>query len=127
MSSIAAALHQIGYLDTLAGQDTALHRLDPRAKLLATMAFVLAVVSFGKYEIAAMLPFAAFPLYLAAAGSIPLSFLARKLAIVSPFILFVGIFNPLLDREVILQLGSLGISGGWISFASIASWISVIA
>ncbi len=119
MSSIAAALHHVGYLDTLAAQDTALHRLDPRAKLLATAAFVLSVVSFGKYEVSALLPFAVYPFFLAAAGNIPLSFVARKLLIVSPFILFVGVFNPLLDRETLLRLGPLALSGGWVSFVSI--------
>jgi cobalt/nickel transport system permease protein len=119
VSTIAGALSQLGYLDTLAARDTALHRLDPRAKLLTSMAFVLAVVSFGKYEISGLLPFAVFPLFLALAGNIPPAFLVRKLVIVSPFILFVGIFNPLIDREILLQLGSAGISGGWISFASL--------
>jgi len=102
MSTIAAALHQVGYLDTLAAGNTVLHRLDPRAKLLTTMAFVLAVVSFDKYTIGAMLPFALYPLCLAAAGGVPLAFVGRKLLFVSPFILFVGIFNP-----------------GWVSFLSI--------
>jgi cobalt/nickel transport system permease protein len=33
--------------------------------------------------------------------------------------LAVGIFNPVFDREIMLQIGSFGVSGGWISFASI--------
>jgi cobalt/nickel transport system permease protein len=119
VSTIAGALHQVGYLDTLASQETRLHRLDPRAKILATLAFVVAVVSFGKYEISAMLPFAVYPLVMMSAGNIPLSFVARKLLIVSPFIIFVGIFNPLLDRDILLTLGSLTVSGGWVSFISI--------
>jgi cobalt/nickel transport system permease protein len=31
----------------------------------------------------------------------------------------VGMFNPLLDRQVMLHVGALDITGGWISFASI--------
>jgi cobalt/nickel transport system permease protein len=31
----------------------------------------------------------------------------------------VGIFNPFLDREVIIYVGDLAVSGGWVSFASI--------
>jgi cobalt/nickel transport system permease protein len=119
MSTIAAALHQVGYLDTLASKDTVIHRLDPRAKLLTTMAFVLAVVSFDKYTVGAMLPFVIYPLCLAAAAGVPLAFVGRKLLFVSPFILFVGIFNPLLDREILLHFGTVGIAGGWVSFLSI--------
>jgi cobalt/nickel transport system permease protein len=36
-----------------------------------------------------------------------------------PFVLFVGLFNPLLDREIVLRLGGLPLSGGWVSFLSI--------
>lgn len=119
MGTIASALSQVGYLDTLAAQDTPVHRLDPRAKLITALIFVVAVVSFGKYEIAVMVPFAVYPLVLAFSGGIPAAFLAKKLALVSPFILFVGIFNPLLDREIIMHVGSVGVSGGWVSFASL--------
>jgi cobalt/nickel transport system permease protein len=31
----------------------------------------------------------------------------------------IGIFNPILDRDIILYFSDIGISGGWISFASI--------
>jgi len=119
MSTIAASIYQIGYLDTLAGQDTGIHRLDPRAKLITTLLYVVTVVSFGKYELANLLPFAVYPLVLAFAGGVPPGFVARKLAIVSPFIILIGIFNPLFDREILLQLGPLAVSGGWVSFTSL--------
>jgi cobalt/nickel transport system permease protein len=31
----------------------------------------------------------------------------------------VGIFNPVFDRAQLLEIGGVGISGGWVSFASI--------
>lgn len=36
----------------------------------------------------------------------------------SPFILFIGIFNPLLDKKIII-IGSIEISKGWFSFFSL--------
>ncbi len=39
--------------------------------------------------------------------------------IVAPFAIFIGIFNPLLDREILFHLGNIGISGGWVSYLSI--------
>ncbi|MHB8808654.1 MAG: energy-coupling factor transporter transmembrane component T family protein [Desulfobulbaceae bacterium] len=38
---------------------------------------------------------------------------------VAPFAVLLGIFNPLLDRGVMLHLGPLAISGGWLSFTSL--------
>jgi cobalt/nickel transport system permease protein len=119
VGAIDAAFFDLGRLDRLAAQDTAIHRLDPRAKLLTTLVFLLCVVSFGKYKVSALLPFFAFPLVLALAGRVPLGFVARRVLAVAPFALFVAIFNPLLDRGTLLEVGPFAISGGWVSFTSI--------
>lgn len=109
----------IGLTDTLSAQDTWIHRLDPRAKLLTTLIFITTVVSFGKYEISAMIPFFIYPVVLGVLGNLPPGYLIKKVAVVSPFAIMIGIFNPLFDREVLFYLGELGVSGGWISFFSI--------
>lgn len=119
MANIESSLLNIGYLETLSYQQTPLHRLDPRVKLLTTLVFIVAVVSFGKYEITGLLPFVIYPVALIAVGNLPPGYLARKMLLAAPFALFIGIFNPLLDRAILVHLGPLGISGGWISFASI--------
>jgi cobalt/nickel transport system permease protein len=118
-TKIERAFYDIGHLDNLAEADTPLHRLDPRAKILTTAVFVVSVVSFDKYEITGLFPFFIFPAVLVGLGNLPLGFLLRKLLLVSPFVLFIGIFNPWLDRTVLFQLGSVGITGGWVSFLSL--------
>ncbi len=119
MNKLEHHFYDIGFLDTLAGQDTAVHRLDPRAKLITTVVFIATVVSFGKYEISALIPFVFYPVYLLAAGNLPLAYILRKILLVSPFAVLVGIFNPLLDQDTIMMIGDLSITGGWVSFASI--------
>ncbi len=109
----------IGYLDTLSYKQTFVHRLNPGVKLIVTLAFIIAVVSFPKYEIQGMMPFFIFPVFLIAAGEIPLKVILKKLLVVSPFVLFVGIFNPVLDTRIMYSVYGIKISGGWISFASI--------
>jgi cobalt/nickel transport system permease protein len=119
MASIEFSLLNIGQLETLSYQQTPLHRLDPRVKLLTTLVFIVTVVSFGKYEITGLLPFVIYPVVLIAVGNLPPGYLARKILLAAPFAFFIGIFNPLLDRAILVHLGPLGISGGWVSFASI--------
>ncbi len=119
MLKIEAALADIGRLDLLARQESAIHRIDPRAKVVATLAFILCVVSVGKYELSALFPFLLYPLVLVRVGRLPLGYLFGKLALVAPFALLIGLFNPLLDRELLFFVGPIGISGGWVSFASI--------
>lgn len=119
MSHLATALQDLRALDTLAARDTALARRDPRAKLLVTLCFVVTVLSFDRYRIAALLPLALFPTVLAAQGEVPARLLWRTLWLASPFALVVGLANPLLERTPMLALAGVELSAGWVSFLSI--------
>jgi len=111
--------YNIGFIDQLSYKDTFVHRLDPRAKLIATLLFLFTVISFSKYEINALLPFFLYPVLLMSIGEIPLMFILRKVILVSPFALFIGVFNPLLDSTHVVIFSGLTISAGWLSFFSI--------
>ena len=63
--------YNIGFLDQLSYKNTFVHRLDPRAKLIATLLFLFTVISFSKYEIVALLPFFLYPMLLMTIGEIP--------------------------------------------------------
>jgi cobalt/nickel transport system permease protein len=117
--AIESKFADIGWMDALSGRDTPLRRFDPRAKLLATLAFILAVLSFGKYEVSDLLPFFLYPIVLMALGDVPMAFVLRRLIVVAPFAIFIGMFNPLLDRHVVATVGPWAITGGWLSFVSI--------
>jgi len=119
MAKIESAFFDLSYLDTLARRDTCVHRLDPRVKVIATALFVFSVVSFSKYAISAMLPFVLMLILAMGLAELPAAYLGKKLLLVSPFAIMVGIFNPFLDHQPVLQLGSVAISGGWVSFCSI--------
>jgi cobalt/nickel transport system permease protein len=119
MQAIDGTFLDFKQLDLLAAGQTAVHRLDPRAKVLTTACFILCVVSFDRYTISAMLPYLLFPTILLAVGGLPFGYILRKVLIVVPFALVIGIFNPVFDRQAIMQVGALDIWGGWISCASI--------
>jgi len=119
MSRLAAALQDLRALDALALRDTALARRDPRAKLAVTLCFIVTVLSFGRYQVAALLPLALFPAVLSAQAQVPGRVLRRTLWLASPFALMVGLANPWFDRTPMLALGGLELSAGWLSFGSI--------
>ena len=119
MAKIDTHFFDFGYLDKLSYQQSPIHQLDPRAKLVTTVVFITAVVSFGKYEISALLPYLIFPAALCGLADLPPAYLLKKILLVSPFAILIGIFNPLMDREILISLGGLDIAGGWVSFASI--------
>lgn len=109
----------LGYLDRLSYRDTVIHRLDPRAKLIATFSFIVTVISFPKYEITALLPFLLFPVLLFSLGDIPVKFILKKVLMLSPFAFFIGVFNPILDNQPLYSFSGVTVSAGWVSFVSI--------
>jgi len=119
VSALSDSIYELGRLDTFAQRDTWVHRLDPRAKVVATLVFIVCVVSFPRYTVLPLVPFALFPLVLAVEGRVPLGWLGSRLLAASPFALMIGVFNPLLDTAVIATIGPLEITGGWASYASI--------
>jgi len=119
MPSIELLASNFRRLDQLALADTVIHRLDPAAKVVVVLAFVVTVASFERYAVSALMPLFVFPIVLAALGKLPTGYLAKNVALAIPFALMIGLFNPLFDRELMFQLGALSLSGGWISCASI--------
>jgi cobalt/nickel transport system permease protein len=119
VSRLDVALQDLRALDALALRDTALARRDPRAKLALTLCFVLTVLSFGRYQVAALLPLALFPAVLSAQAQMPARLLRRTLWLAAPFALTVGLANPWFDRSPMLALGGVELSAGWVSFGSI--------
>ncbi|MBP8645870.1 MAG: cobalt ECF transporter T component CbiQ [Syntrophobacteraceae bacterium] len=119
MTKIEASVFDISHLDLLSSRQTVIHRLDPRVKVATALFFIIIVVSFPKYEIASLVPFALYPAVLIALGNLPLGPLMKRILWAAPFAVLIGIFNPFLDSEVLLRLGPLHLSGGWVSFLAL--------
>jgi cobalt/nickel transport system permease protein len=119
MNSLDSAWNHVKIFDELAAQTTVIHRLHPGVKLLTTLVFIVVTASFRKYDLIALLPLFLYPVVLISLAELPAGYLLKRLLIAIPFVLFVGIFNPLFDQTPLLQIGAVSISGGWISFISI--------
>lgn len=119
MGSLESSFFDIGHLDVLSNKKTPVHGIDSRIKVLTTLCFIVVVVSFNKYDLARLAPFVAYPIAIMAIGEIPFSYIGKKLLIASPFVFFLAVFNPILDRSAVMHLGGVAISGGLVSFASI--------
>ena len=55
MPTLEESFRSLGELDALSARDSPVHRLDPRAKLLATLLFAGVTVSFPKYAVLPLL------------------------------------------------------------------------
>lgn len=106
-------------MDAFAAQQSPLHRLSPLAKLIVTVFYIAVTVSFPKYDLTGLVWMVLFPAVGYQLAGIPMRTCFQKLRLVLPLVCAVGIFNPLLDRQPVLWLGALAVSGGVLSMLTL--------
>jgi cobalt/nickel transport system permease protein len=92
--------------------------MNPLAKLFVTLLFLIGVTSFPSHEVIGLLPFAFYPILVAALADMPAKLILSRLVMAAPIIVGIGALNPLFDRHAI-SMGGFEIAGGWLVFASI--------
>ena len=119
MNRMDRSLLELREMDTLAAGDSPVHRVHPAAKLLTTIAYIAVTVSFGKYQLSALLVMILYPALLFALSGVRVGTCFRKLRFVLPLVLAVGLFNPLFDRAPLLTVGGVAVSGGVVSMVTL--------
>ena len=115
MDKLSLARSELREMDALAAEDSPIHRIHPLCKLLVTILYIVAVVSFPKYDFSGLIVMLLYPVLLFQITGIPVRLCFHKLRFVLPLVCAVGIVNPFLDRTPLLALGGLTISGGVVS------------
>lgn len=118
MTKLLNSLYDLRLLDDLAKKSTSIHRLHPVVKLITTVVYLTVVVSFGRYEISSLLPFFFYPVLIITLAELPVVPILKRVVLVGPFILGIGILNPFFDHQVAMLAG-ITLSRGWLTFLSI--------
>ena len=119
MNKMEKALSELGQMDELAVRESPVHDLNAGAKILSTVVYILIVMSFDKYDLSGLVPMVLWPVLLFQMSGIPVRTCFYKLRIVLPLVMAVGLFNPLFDRDIMLRIGTIGVSGGTISMITL--------
>ncbi len=112
MSKMVDSVYNIRLLDELARKDTSIHRIHPVSKLMTTIIYLIVVVSFDRYEISGLLPFVFYPMILILLAELPAVPIFKRLLMVEPLIIGIGILNPLFDPRGWTTFGSIMVKGG---------------
>ena len=118
MSKITGTISEIHKLQEQAQLSTPLTSLHPLAKLLMTMAYIITLMSLGKYALFKLLVLASYPLLCFFWGRISLSQALWRLRLILPLVACVGIANPLFDTQII-YCGDFAIQAGYLSFITL--------
>lgn len=85
---------QHSYIDKYADLDSFIHRIDPRAKIIAFFIFILFIVLTNPTAYLSFLLYSLLILILLFISRIPISFIFKKSLVVIPFVLLISIFIP---------------------------------
>ena len=119
MNQAERAGRELRAMDDLAAQDSFLHRLSPLSKLFVTIFYLAVVVSFPRYRLTALVWMALFPVAGYQLAGIALRTCFQKLRLVLPLVCAVGLLNPIFDRQIVTQIGTLAVSGGVVSMLTL--------
>lgn len=87
--------------------------------LILTLLFLVAVLSIPLFQPQKLVWFFAYPIIFSEIFGIGYQKVLVKSLWILPIVLFIGLFNPFLDRTPAFSVGSVTVSCGWISFFSI--------
>ena len=119
MNKMQKALAELSEMDELAAMRSPVHRLHPGAKLITTIAYIMITLSFGKYDLPGLVPMVLWPAMMFSLSGVKVRTCFYKLRIVLPLVMAVGLFNPFFDRQTMLTIGNIAISGGVISMITL--------
>lgn len=119
MNKAQQASVELRAMNELAAQDSPMHRLSPLSKLFVTVLYIFVTVSFHKYDISGVFVMVLLPLVGYQVSLIPVHTCFHKLRVVMPLVCAVGLFNPFFDKQIVLYLGAVGVSGGVISMLTL--------
>jgi len=119
MASLSDTMAGMNKIEELAEGTSAVHKLHPMVKLMATVIYIVVVISFNRYNVSGLIPFVFYPVVLMALADIPYSIMFKRVAMVLPFCAFAGISNIIFDTAPAFIIYGFVVTAGMVSFVSI--------
>lgn len=117
-NKLERVLYKLNSIEQMAKQ-VDFDRIEPRAKLGVTLLYLIFLLSLPLSDFSTLLLFGVYPVLSCALAGIRYGLVFKRSLWVLPFVLFIGVFNPIFDRQIVFYVGGIGITSGWISFLSV--------
>ena len=112
MKSIENQLHELNKLQNLQQRSHWMNLLHPLGKLLVCIVYIAVVASFDKYDLQGVILMAVFPIFGFVVGELSFKEGIYRMRLILPLVLFVGLFNPFFDKQVLFYIGGAATEAG---------------
>lgn len=116
---LRTVLAQLDSVERTCTLQSPLQRIDGRAKIIVTIAYLAAMLSLPLLRLSDLMLFALYPIVAARLCGIGFGTVLRRSLFVIPLAALVGLFNPIMNREIIFVVGHVRVTVGWVEFVSI--------
>ncbi len=106
-------------IECMAARESWIHLRDPRAKIVVVFGFVVAMVSFPRTAVSALLPLSFFLAWWASVANVSARWILKKLVVPLLLLALFGAANLFFERETALFVGGFSISTGFLSWVSL--------
>lgn len=119
MSKINEVIQTIHYLDRMSLQNKWINNIHPLSKMIVTFFYIYVLISFHKYDLIRLLGMSACIFVVFTLGKVSLKQSIKQLRAVLLILCVIGIVNPFLDKKVLVDIGTIKITGGIISMMTL--------
>lgn len=119
MSSIEKNIKELNKIQDLQQRSHWMNELHPLGKLLTCVLYIIFIASYNKYDLIPLILMSIYLVFSFLIGELSFKEGIYRTRLVLPLVVFVGIFNPFFDKEIVITIGSFGISGGVLSMITL--------
>lgn len=117
MDKIENAIQTVHKLDHKS--ENLLVKIHPLIKLIITLIYLVLLTSINKYDLITTLAMSIYLIIIGIIQEFSIKEILKKFKLIFLLLIFVGIANPILDRNVIMYIGSFPITTGMISMLTL--------
>ncbi|MCH5225251.1 MAG: cobalt ECF transporter T component CbiQ [Muribaculaceae bacterium] len=102
-----------------ASKEHAISKVDSRALLIVTLLYLVLLLAVPIFLPGKIIWFAIYPIVMSPLCGFSYSSVFKKSLYVLPFVMLIGVFNPIFDNRPAFVAGDIEVSFGWLSFLSL--------
>ena len=118
MNSIEKRLLELNRLQDLQQRSHWMNDLHPLGKLLISVIYISFVTSIDKYSVVPLILMSLYIIFTFIIGDLSFKEGLYRMRLVLPLVVFVGVFNPFLDKSTVM-IGDFAVRGGLVSMITL--------